>query len=123
MAGPFSTTVNWDQLNTLTNKKLIPPVADQIFRSNLTLETVKRTGMGVDGGAYIQRPLLYQEGPGGPYSGRQTLDTTEAEIVTGMIVDWKFYYASAAMLRQDILKNSGSSGQDHGQSVGPGVAI
>jgi len=100
-----STTINWNQLNSFTERAFIPKVQDQIFESNLLyMEVPKQT---LDGGLYISQPLLYGEGPGGPYSGIDPLDISEAEQYTVANFSWKFYYAPTTYRTQDKLMNSG----------------
>ncbi len=100
-----STTVNWTQVNSFTERAFIPKVQDQIFRSNALFASVpKRT---LDGGLYISQPLMYGEGPGGPYSGVDPLDISEAEQFTVANFAWKFYYAAITYRQQDKLMNMG----------------
>ena len=53
------------------------------------------------------QPLLYAEGPGGPYSGVDPLDISEAEQYTVANFSWKFYYAAITYRQQDKLMNTG----------------
>ena len=100
-----STTVNWTQVNSFTERAFIPTVQDQIFRSNALFSSVPKQTL--DGGLYISQPLMYGEGPGGPYSGVDPLDISEAEQFTVANFAWKFYYAAITYRQQDKLMNSG----------------
>ncbi len=103
-----TTTINWNQLNTTTERVLRPRLKDQIFNSNAFFKRVPKSTE--DGGTWLAEPLLYDEGPGAPYSGTDPLDSSEVEMITNAIFPWKFYYASAAMRNQDLLMNRGSKG-------------
>lgn len=100
-----SSTVDWDELNSLTERKFLPKITDNIFRSNALFTRMPR--MTVDGGTFISQPLLYAEGPGGTYSGTEALDAAETDQVTVANFAWKWYFASATIREQDELMNSG----------------
>lgn len=107
MAVPANLTINWDNVNTLTGRKFLPKLTDNIFRSNPTIMKLWKGGTKIDGGAFIVQPLIYGEGPGGSFEGMQPLDTSEAEQITAAVFNWKHYFASATIRRMDELKNSG----------------
>lgn len=102
-----SSTINWDNVNTFTGRRALPRVVDNIFRSNPTLLKLWQKGTKLDGGAYIVQQLGYGEGPGGPFEGLEPHDTTDAEIATVAVYNWKHYYASITIRRVDELKNNG----------------
>ena len=103
----WSQTINWDNVSTLTERRFLPKLIDNIFRSNALMRLLYDKGTLLDGGDYITAQLIYGEGPGGPFDGTQELDTSESEIVTPARFNWKHYYTSATIRRQDELRNSG----------------
>ena len=104
-----SQTIDYDQLNTLTERRLLPGMNDAIMRSRALLKRRYDKGTKLDGGTVIQCNYLYGEGPGGPYDDGQALDTSEVDIVTGALFQWKLYYASATIRHSDELKNRGKA--------------
>lgn len=104
-----NTTINWNNVNTFTERVQMPRVRDTIFRSNpLTMKLWKK-GTKLGGGAFITQPLAYAEGPGGPFEGMEPLDVSEVEQFTNALYRWKHYYASITIRRDDELQNSGKS--------------
>lgn len=108
-AGVTARTINWDNINTTTDRVIMPKIVDNIFRSNPLQAKLYKKGTKLDGGAYITQPLIYGEGPGGFFTGSAVLDTSAAEILTSAVFEWKFAYASATMEWADELKNAGAS--------------
>lgn len=104
-----SSTINWDNVNTFTGRRVLPGVREQIFRSNPVMLKLWKKGTKLDGGAFIQQRLIYAEGPGGAFEGLEPHDTTDAEIATPAIFNWKHYYASITIKRADELKNRGQA--------------
>lgn len=102
-----SSTINWDNVNALTERRMLPKITDQIFRSNALMQRLWRKGTKLDGGAYITQMLAYGEGPGGAFEGLEILDTSEAEQFTVAVFQWKHYYAAVTIRRMDELKNRG----------------
>lgn len=101
-------TINWDNVNSVTEKKWLPKVVDNIFFGTPLLMTLRQQGTRVDGGERIVQPLVYGEGPGGPFQGAEPLDTSTAQQITAATFNWKHYYASASILRMEELQNSGA---------------
>lgn len=102
-------TINWDQVNTLVERQAIPKVVDNIFKSNYLQDKLWKKGETLDGGAYIQQPLLYSEGPSGYWSGTDVMNTTDTEIVKSAVFGWKFAYCSATVNLEDEIKVSGKN--------------
>lgn len=100
-------TINWDNVNTFTERRMLPKTTDQIFRSNPLMMKLHKKGTKLDGGAYITQSLLYAEGPGGAFEGLEALDTSEAEQITAAVFNWKEYYTSITIRKIDELKNRG----------------
>lgn len=109
MAAPSSATINWDNVNSLTERRMLPKLTDQIFRSNALMQRLWSKGTKLDGGAFITQMLAYGEGPGGAFEGLEILDTSEAEQFTTAVFSWKHYYAAITIRRMDELKNRGGA--------------
>lgn len=104
-----STTVNWDEINSTTQRRVLPMFKEQIFRSNPTSMRLWRKGTKLDGGERIHQGLIYAEGPGGWFSGLEVLDTTEVDQVTNAIFEWKELFLSVTIKKIDELKNRGKA--------------
>lgn len=102
-------TINWDNVNSFTERRMLPKTTDNIFRSNPLMMKLWKKGTKLDGGAYITQALMYAEGPGGAYEGLEPLDVSEAEQITAAVFNWKQYYASITIRRIDELKNRGKA--------------
>ncbi len=100
-------TINWNNVNSLTERAVSRRIVDQIFRSNPLIRRLRRNQRTESGGAFISTPLAYAEGPGGPFEGMQLLDVSEVEQITAALYNWKHYYVSITIRRSDELKNSG----------------
>ncbi len=103
--------LTYDQISGITQKKFIPKLADNIFDSNPLLQRAKKKFYEkIDGGERIVVPLNYaQVTSSGWYSGSETLQTTDNEIITAAEYTWKQLYANISINRIDELKNSGDS--------------
>lgn len=103
--------LNYDQISAITQKKFIPKLYDAIFDSNPLLQRAKKKFYEkVDGGERIVVPLNYaQVTSSGWYTGSETLQTTDNEIITAAEYTWKQLYANISINRIDELKNSGDS--------------
>ncbi len=103
--------LTYDQISAITQKKYIPKLVDNIFDSNLLLKMLKeKSMMDVTGGTSIMTPLNYATtSANGWFSGADTLDTTDNEVITSAEYQWKQSYANITIKRIDELKNSGDA--------------
>lgn len=103
--------LTYDQVSGITEKYFVPKLADNIFDSHPYLSRVKSKSMDViDGGTSIMVPLEYaMNGAGGWYSGSDTLDTSDTQIITAADYSWKQSYENISILRIEELKNSGDA--------------
>jgi len=103
--------LTWDQVGAITSKKFLPKAVDNIFDSNPFFQRMKeRNTMKLDGGSTIMQPLEYsQNTANGWYSGTETLDTSDTQILTAAEYDWKQFYVNLTIIRLEELKNSGNS--------------
>jgi len=103
--------LTYDQISAITQKKFIPKLYDAVFDSNPLLQRAKKKFYEkVDGGERIVVPLNYaQVTSSGWYTGSETLQTTDNEIITAAEYTWKQLYANISINRIDELKNSGDS--------------
>lgn len=105
--------LTWDQVSGITEKYFVPKLADNIFDSNPYFRRIKQRSMDViDGGTSIMIPLEYAiNGAGGWYSGSDTLNTEDTQIITAAEYSWKQHYENISILRIEELKNSGDAGK------------
>lgn len=103
--------LTYDQINAITIKKYMPKLYDNIFDSNpLLMRLRKKSYEKVDGGTSLMVPLNYAvPGASGWYSGNDTLNTTDTDVITSAEYTWKSLYVSIPILRSDELKNSGDA--------------
>ena len=102
--------LNYDYLTSLTQKKYIPKLADNIFEQSAFLAMAKADGRVLDGGTKIVQPLLYgKSGASGTFGAYDSLDITPNEKITAAEMDYGFYYASVTISKQDEVKNRGTN--------------
>ncbi len=103
--------LTYDQISAITEKYYVPKLEDNIFDSNPYLRRIKERSMPkIDGGSSVMVPLEYAvNGAGGWYSGADTLDTSDTDVITSAEYQWKQIYENIAIKRSDELKNSGDA--------------
>lgn len=103
--------LTYDQLSSITEKKFIPKMYDNIFDSNPLLKRgEKKFKQKLDGGESIMVPLNYaQTSASGWYSGADTLDTTDNQNITAANYSWKQLFANISIMKIEELKNSGDA--------------
>lgn len=105
--------VSIDDLNAITQKKIMPKMYDNIFDSNPLLNRILKSGQYIsqDGGVSLDIPLNYAvASASGWYKGAETLNTQDNANISAASYKWKSLYAGIAISEEDKLKNSGSSG-------------
>jgi len=102
--------LNTNQLNSITQIKIIPKMYDNIFDTTPLLSKIMASGSykAQNGGTQIEIPLNYAMGNGDWYEGADTLSTDDIENITNAIYYWKSAYAPITLLKEDELKNSGN---------------
>lgn len=105
--------LTWDQVSGISEKYFVPKLQDNIFDSNPYFRRIKEKSLDIiDGGTSIMQPLEYAiNGAGGWYSGSDTLDTSDTQIITAAEYSWKQHYENISILRIEELKNAGDAGK------------
>lgn len=101
--------LTWEEVNAVTEKKWMPKLVDNIFKSNPLLDKLSKKMVKMDGGISIMVPLNYAAGTGGWYSGTDSLDNTQASNIAAAEFTWKQAYESISITRRDELMNSGDA--------------
>lgn len=103
--------LTYNEISSITEKKFIPKLYDNIFDSNPLLQRAKsKFYEKLDGGERILVPLNYaQLSSSGWYSGSDTLATADNEVMTAAEYTWKAVFANITISRSDELKNSGDA--------------
>lgn len=106
--------LNYDQISSITQKKFMPKLYDNVFDSNPLLQRAKSGKHSfyerVDGGTSIMVPLNYaQASAGGWYQGAETLSLIDNDVITAAEYQWKQIYKSIVVSRIDELKNNGDA--------------
>jgi hypothetical protein len=103
--------LTYDQISAITEKKFIPKLVDNVFDSNPIAQRARKKCLEkLDGGERIIQPLNYaMVTSSGWYSGAETLQTADNEIITAAEYTWKQLYANISINRIDELKNSGDA--------------
>lgn len=103
-------TKNFDAFLTATLEKYRSTLADNIFRSNVTLAQLDRNDMikRQSGGNKIVQPLMYGENSTvSSYHGYEELDTTPQDGITAAEFDWKQIAGTVSISRRERRLNSG----------------
>ncbi len=103
--------LSYDQVSAITQKKFIPKLYDNVFDVSPLLQRLKKKSYEKqDGGTEIVVPLGYAMTTASDwYTGAETLDTTDNDVMTAAVYQWKQIYANISINRLDELKNSGDS--------------
>lgn len=101
--------LTWDQISSITEKKFLPKLYDNIFEANPTLNHLKKKSYEkADGGTSVMIPLNYAQNEASDwYSGEETLDTNDNETITSAEYNWRQIYSNITVKRIDENKNSG----------------
>lgn len=102
--------LTYDQISAITEKKFIPKMTDNIFKAIPLMMRLKKKQELLDGGTKVLVPLEYaQNAASGWYSGADTLDNTDSNIITAAEFNWAQIYTSISITRRDELMNSGDA--------------
>jgi len=103
--------LTYTDLTSITQRKFVPKLVDNIFDSNPLLQRAKsKFYERLDGGLSIMQPLAYATtSASGWFSGSDTLSNADNAQITSAEYAWKQLYASILISRDDELKNSGDS--------------
>lgn len=103
--------LSYDQISAITQKKFIPKLYDNVFDVSPLLQRLKKKSYEkLDGGTEIVVPLGYAMNTASDwYTGAETLDTTDNDVMTAAVYQWKQIYGNISISRLDELKNSGDS--------------
>lgn len=100
-------SIEWTMVNSLVERNAIPKIVDNIFRSNYLQSKLWAKQETKEGGAYLQQPLLFAEGPSGWWSGTDVMATDDVDIVKSAVFAWKFGFCSMTINLEDEVKVSG----------------
>lgn len=103
--------LTWDVVSSITEKKFIKKLSDNIFDSNPLLKRLKQKSYEkIDGGTSIMVPLNYATTTAsGWFTGADSLSTADNENISAAEYSWKQIYANITVTRLDELKNSGDA--------------
>ena len=98
----------YTSIEALTQRYVIPILADNIFKSNPLFEKFRAKGRKYQGGLAIDQPLRYaRTTSANSYSGYDTLAVVPSEHYTRAQYDWKQNYVTVTISGLDQIKNSG----------------
>lgn len=107
MANPNS---SFDQISAITERKFIPKMVDNIFKSIPLMQRLEKKMKKQDGGLTVVQPLNYAQATAvGWYSGAETLNNTDNDTISSAEFPWAQIYASISISRRDELRNSGEA--------------
>jgi hypothetical protein len=102
--------LTYDQITSITEKKFLPKMVDNIFNRSEFLKRLKAKEKPQPGGDKVIVPLNYaQVSASGWYQGAETLDTADNDVITAFEFDWKQLFAGISITRRDELRNSGDA--------------
>lgn len=97
-----------NQLDTTTNKQILPEVADGIFLNDILLAYLKQNSLDRWSGQAIQHGLLYNRLPGGFYSPGDNFDLTQPQTKTGLTFYPRFASVNVSLFLEDVeVRNAG----------------
>lgn len=103
-------SVDFDQISAVSKRYFLPKVADNIFVGTPELKRAKEKSYKlVGGGTKIVAPLEYAMGNAQWYSGAETLNTADVDVLTAASYDWRQISAPVTISRLDELKNMGEA--------------
>lgn len=100
---------NFDAIASTTLHNYRKKFADNVTNGNELFRYMNTKGsVKTKGGTKIIEELMYGTGPGGSYSGTDTMDISIPEGLTAAEFTWKQYYATVAISGKEELENSGT---------------
>lgn len=106
----MSANPDFDAIASTSFKHFRKKFADNVSNSNAFLRFMKMKGrVMVSGGDTILEELMFDTGPGGSYSGSDTLDITIPEGMTAAEFNWKQYFATVSSNGTEQIRNSGAT--------------
>lgn len=104
--------LNYDAIAALTEKKYIPELVDNFFKSHALLVLLKERAYKPFSGFKIVEPLIYGELSGvTSYAGYDTLTYDQNTPITAAEFDWKHLVAPIIWPKTDEIVNNGSDVQ------------
>lgn len=92
-----------DELNTYTNKHIVPGVVDNVFKNDPLLAYLKvNQPQTFPGGSAIQENFMYGVLTGGAYAKGAQFDITRVQHTTGATFQPKFYEVNVTEFKEDI---------------------
>lgn len=102
------TTGFLSQLDTTTNKTILPEVVDGVFRNSPLLAYLKQNQLDRWSGQALQTNILYGRLPGLSYSKGDTFDITQPQTKTGITFQPKYEEVSVSLFLEDVeVENAG----------------
>lgn len=102
------TTGFLNQLDTTTNKKILPDVADGIFLNDPLLAYFKANSLDRWSGIAVQHGLLYNYLPSGFYAKGDAFNITQPQTKTGLTFQPKYAYVDVTLFLEDVeVENAG----------------
>ena len=92
-----------DEVNTYTNKHIVPGVVDNVFKNDPLLAYLKSNQPETfPGGSAIQENFMYGTLIGGAYAKGATFDITRVQHTTGATFQPKFYEVNVTEFKEDL---------------------
>lgn len=90
--------LTWGDLNSKVQDKIIPTVADVVYKASPVFIRVRtQNGQQFDGGVQIRQPIAYAELNGGPFGRGQSFNTDYVPTDTAFAVAPKLYYVNVTL--------------------------
>ena len=112
MATQSSTSVTYDNLFSTTFAAVLPDIMEQIYEANPTVAKLNEAGNIVtqDGGVEIEQTIQTDENTTfGSYSNGGTFDTSDQELFSTALYQWRHVGGTIRSTREEERKNSGDS--------------
>lgn len=97
-----------DDLNAFTKQYLVEKSTDVVYKdSPLFAMLLGKNKLIVEGGSYIQRPIMYGKLNGGFHSKGATFNTAYVKTDAAFVVNWKFAHVNVTLYGEDDVLNRG----------------
>lgn len=103
----MATPIGVNTLTAVTDRYVMPTIQDAIYPSNIVLYRLMKGNKKLQsGGNQIEVPFLYARfNAGGAFRGFDVLDTTPADTVKNIALDWKQHYVPFSIDGLTLIKN------------------
>lgn len=95
--------IQFDELNTLATKRIMPGIVDNFFKNDPLLQFFKKNRyFPYIGGPFVQENFLYRSQNGGPYAPGSQFNITKQQTLTGLQFTPRYYYVDVTENQEEV---------------------